>query len=67
MFNCYNTNCFRPTLIQNGNEQRERYTEEYYKCPECGETYTLRTNYKLQSKLIESQVMIRDLTGRIVE
>lgn len=66
MFYCKNENC-NTELKSNGADSRQEWCEEFYSCPKCDETYTLRTEYKMQSHVIESQKLIQDSTGKAVE
>jgi len=50
-------------LMEEGNDCRQEWREIHYSCSVCEATFTRRTNYKVQSHLIESDTLIDDETG----
>lgn len=68
MFMCYNPKCNSDKYLKlNGSDCRQEWTEEFYICSICGETYTLRTNYGIQSSIVKEQFLIRDKTGKKIK
>jgi len=54
-------------LKPDGCDSRQEWYEEFYYCEKCGRDYTRRVDFKIQSKLIESDVLTDNKTGKIVE
>lgn len=67
MFECYNEDCNCVELQEEGNDCRQEWEQYFYSCPNCGKTYTRTIRYKTQSRLIKSDEMVDDETGKIVE
>ena len=65
MFDCNNPECDGTTLIQDDNDSRQEWYEEYYHCPDCLHEYTHRVVYKTQSRLIESDTLTNENTGEV--
>lgn len=54
---CYKEDCCGQ-LKEDNSDYRQEWSEVYYVCQECDSWFTLRTDYKLQSKVIDKQVML---------
>jgi len=63
--NCTKENCCG-SLLPQGSDCRQEWTEEYLTCEECGAEYTIRTDFKTQSHLIHSQVLYNE-SGEVIE
>ena len=62
--NCTKNEC-SGQLLSDNSDFRQEWSEEYYSCEKCGAEYTLRTEYKIQSNIIDTQVLY-DENGEIV-
>lgn len=67
MFDCNNSECTggSGTLVCDNSDYRQEWHEEYYTCSECGHEYTHRVDYKIQSRLIESDTLTNENTGEV--
>jgi hypothetical protein len=53
-------------LKPDGADSRQEWCNTFYFCPKCNSEYTLYTVYKMQSHVIESEVLY-DENGKAVE
>lgn len=63
---CHKEDC-NGELILEDSDPRQEWCHEHYTCNECDATYTREITYKIQSNLVDSDVLVDDETGEVVE